>query len=112
MKRFVFDIDGTICKKIPEWSSYADTIPYLDRIAKINALFDDGHDITFFTARGMGRHKGDAKAANAEFYDMTYAQLLSWNVKFHRLILGKPSGDFYIDDKGISDINFFEKVIE
>lgn len=109
MKNFVFDIDGTICKNIVAGGSYTEAIPYLDRIAKINALFDAGHDITFFTARGMGRHKGDVKAVNVEFYDMTYAQLISWNVKFHRLILGKPSGDFYVDDKGISDIDFFKR---
>jgi len=28
----------------------------------------------------------------------------------NELLLGKPNADYYIDDKGISDKNFFEKL--
>jgi len=31
-----------------------------------------------------------------------------WGCKYHQLFLGKPSGDFYIDDKGINDTDFFD----
>jgi hypothetical protein len=41
------------------------------------------------------------------FFDITYNQLKKWNVKYHSLIMGKPSGDIYIDDKGVNDENFF-----
>jgi hypothetical protein len=31
---------------------------------------------------------------------LTVSQLKKWNVKYHKLILGKPSYDLIIDDKG------------
>ena len=37
----------------------------------------------------------------------TKQQLEKWGVKYHKLFLGKPSGDIYIDDKGIKDEDFF-----
>jgi hypothetical protein len=41
------------------------------------------------------------------FYEMTFHQLNRWGCKFHKLVLGKPSGDYYIDDKGINANEFF-----
>ena len=34
-------------------------------------------------------------------------QLCEWGCMFNDLYLGKPSGDIYIDDKGVSDHEFF-----
>ena len=34
-------------------------------------------------------------------------QLKKWGVKYHELIMGKPYGDFFIDDKAHND--FFWK---
>jgi len=102
---YVFDIDGTICTVTD--SEYEKATPHMSRIKKINELYDNGNIIIFLTARGMGRYKNNKYLAVSEFYDMTLKQLRSWNVKFHELHLGKPSGDFYIDDKGISDEDFF-----
>ena len=36
-------------------------------------------------------------------YKFTMNQLKKWNLRFHKLFFGKPSSDFYIDDK---DLNF------
>ena len=80
MKRYCFDIDGTICRQ-SKLNGYATAFPYEDRINLINQL-----------------------------YDVTLNQLKDWGCKFHELHLGKPSADYYIDDKGISDKNFFEKL--
>tara|TARA_R110001592_G_scaffold133267_1_gene348419 strand:+ start:219 stop:545 length:327 start_codon:yes stop_codon:yes gene_type:complete len=102
---YVFDIDGTICTNTN--GDYEDAEPILSRVDIVNKLFDEGHIITLLTARGMGRHENDASKAWAEFYDLTTTQLKSWNVKYHNLFLGKPSGDFYIDDKGVKDEDFF-----
>ena len=102
-KTYVIDIDGTICDND---GNYEISIPKLDRIAKINALYDKGHTIKYFTARGMGRYNSRI-LAHREFYDLTYNQLKSWGCKFHELILGKPSGDIYIDDKGMNANEFF-----
>ena len=41
-------------------------------------------------------------------YDLTKKQLEDWGVEYHQLFLGKPSGDYYIDDKGIRDEDFFD----
>ena len=35
----------------------------------------------------------------------------SGSKKYHQLILGKPSGDVYVDDKGIKDGDFFANEI-
>jgi len=104
---YVVDIDGTICEKAPQ-NDYTEALPFLDRIKTVNQLYDDGHIIIYFTARGMGRHNNNAKKAIAQFYDMTEKQLVSWGAKYHTLMLGKPAGDFYIDDKGISAHVYFE----
>ena len=104
-KTYVFDIDGTICTLTD--GDYEDARPIQGRINKVNDLYEQGHDIVFFTARGMSRSAGDVAWVNRTFYDMTKAQLDSWNVKYHKLLLGKPAADFYVDDKGIRDYDFF-----
>lgn len=104
LKTFVIDIDGTICDNDGD---YENSIPKLDRIAKINVLYDKGHIIKYFTARGMGRYKDNRSLAQKKFYELTYKQLMTWGCKFHELILGKPSGDIYIDDKGMNANEFF-----
>jgi len=107
---YCVDIDGTICDKdvCREDGDYETSIPKPDRIAEINKLYDQGHIIKYFTARGMGRHKDSRVLAYSDFYDLTYNQLKGWGCKFHELILGKPSADFYIDDKAINDKEFFK----
>ena len=56
MKRYCFDIDGTICTNT--WGEYEDAEPFFDRIKIINDLYEKGNHITYFTARGMGRCDG------------------------------------------------------
>jgi hypothetical protein len=109
LKTYVIDIDGTICDKplCREDGDYETSIPKLERIEKINALYDEGHRIKYFTARGMGRYSDDAGKAKEKFYNLTHQQLTVWGCKFHELILGKPSGDIYIDDKGVNASDFF-----
>ncbi len=102
---YVFDIDGTICTKTE--GDYSEAFPIQERIDKVNQLYKEGHEIVFQTARGMGRSDNNIGYANRAFYDLTRQQLLDWGVQFHSLFLGKPAGDFYIDDKGIKDEDFF-----
>ena len=42
----------------------------------------------------------EIKAKN-QGYEFTKKQLSKWKVKYHKLIFGKPSYDYYIDDKSI-----------
>ena len=106
MSVYCVDIDETICKK-SGGSDYEASVPIVDRIHQINKLYDEGHIIKYFTARGMGRYNDDAQLARARFYDITELQLKVWGCKYHYLILGKPSADYYIDDKAIRDNDFF-----
>jgi ribonucleotide monophosphatase NagD (HAD superfamily) len=106
MKTYIFDIDGTICtQSIP--GDYSSSKPIQERIDKINLLYQAGNKIIFLTARGMGRTKNNVIESYKLFYDLTKKQLISWDAKHHDLFLGKPAGDFYIDDKGIRDEDFF-----
>ena len=56
----------------------------------------------------MGRTFNNAELANELFYELTKEQLKQWKVNYHELLLGKPAGDIYIDDKGINDGKFFK----
>lgn len=97
MASYCFDIDGTICNT--HGSDYPNSSPIPDRVAVVNRLFEEGHEITFFTARGS--------KTGIDWRELTESQLAAWGVKYHRLLLGKPHSDVYIDDKGVKDIDFF-----
>jgi hypothetical protein len=109
MKTYVFDIDGTICKKLCELNGedYMDAEPMTSRIDKVNKLYEEGNTIIYQTARGMGRYDNNPAKAIQEFYAKTERQLASWSAKYHLLVLGKPAADFYVDDKGVNDEDFF-----
>ena len=109
MKTYVFDIDGTICRKNKD-QDYEQSIPIASRILVINELYDKGNIVIFHTARGMGRYNNNIEKAKNDFYDLTVKQLKDWGVKYHKLFLGKPAGDLYVDDKGQSDIEYFESI--
>ena len=58
----------------------------------------------------MGVCKGDVSAVYKMWGELTEIQLSLWGCRFHELRLGKPHADFFIDDKGISDEDFFRKI--
>ena len=92
MKKYIFDIDGTICNNT--YGEYELAEPYTRRIKYINKLFDEGHIIKYFTARGS--------TTNIDWRDLTMQQLSDWGAKYNELIMGKPDGDIFIDDKGFN----------
>jgi hypothetical protein len=103
--RYVFDLDGTLCTLTD--GHYELAKPFEDRIKRVNELYDEGHHITIFTARGMGRNNNHIELAYRDFIAITRTQLDEWKVKHHKLFLGKPAGDIYVDDKGVKDDDFF-----
>ncbi len=107
---FVVDIDNTICTQEKD-GKYENAKPFEERIKKINKLFEEGHTIIYFTARGMGRFKNNTTMAEIVFFKMTEQQLKEWGCKYHELRLGKPAGSHYIDDKAINDKDFFDYAI-
>ncbi len=96
---FCFDIDNTICKTIG--SKYSKSIPIKKNIIIINKLYENGYTIKIFTARYMGRTNSNIKIVNSYGYKKTFNQLNKWKLKFHKLIMGKPSYDLFIDDKNL-----------
>lgn len=83
------DIDLTICKSSS--MNYSDAIPIIGNIQKINKLYDMGHTINYWTARGATTGK------NLE--DVTIQQLKQWGVKYNNIFFNKPYYDIIIDDK-------------
>jgi hypothetical protein len=93
------DIDNTITKT--NGCDYQNCEPIVQYIEKINKLYDDGHHIVYWTARGVG--------SGTDYYDLTKEQLNLWNCKYHELRCDKPVYDLFIDDKtlnSIGNVNF------
>lgn len=90
------DIDETICDyDINGPREYNLARPIRMNIDKINRLYDEGHIITYYTARGsVNTNRID------EYYELTTKQLTDWKAKHHKLIVGeKPAYDLIICDK-------------
>jgi hypothetical protein len=97
MKIFV-DLDDTLFNT--KGMDYTNSTPIEERISKINDLYNQGHEITIYTARGSG--------TGINHFELTKNQLKKFGVKYHYLNIGnKPVFDLLIDDKAISDKEFF-----
>ena len=67
-------------------------LPLHDNIDKINKLYNDGHYIIYWTARGT--------VTGIDWYETTKNQLNEWGCKYHNLSVGeKPAYDLLICDK-------------
>ena len=103
--KYVFDIDGTICTSTA--GEYSEARPIYKRIEYINKLYGEGNEIIFYTARGMGSSNNNCEFAKSKWEQLTRMQLRDWGVNYHHLFMCKPAGDLYIDDKGVSDLDYF-----
>ena len=59
----------------------------------------------------MGRNNDNANKAKKEGYNFTKKQLNKWGLKYHLLIMGKPSYDYFIDDKSLNFNKNWERKI-
>jgi hypothetical protein len=89
---YCFDIDGTLCTNTE--GRYESARPFEDAVRSVNALFDAGHTILLYTARGS--------TTGIDWRETTARQLAEWGAKYHALHFGKPTADIYIDDKAIN----------
>ena len=103
--RFVFDIDDTLSEWNPD-RDYENFKPNRDVIYNIHKLYYKGHHITLHTARGMLSMRGNLEKIEKEIRPPLEKWLEKWNVKYDVLIMGKPPGDYYVDDRNLS-INQF-----
>ena len=101
LKMVIFvDIDETICNT-PDSRNYSEAKPILNRIEKINKLYDEGHTIIYWTARGT--------MTAIDWRKITEQQLKEWSVKYHELKMNKPHYDLFIDDKNINAERYFDE---
>tara|TARA_B100000787_G_scaffold78915_1_gene58098 strand:- start:617 stop:796 length:180 start_codon:yes stop_codon:yes gene_type:complete len=49
----------------------------------------------------MSRSRENIRLANKKGYKLTLQQLKKWDLKFHKLLMGKPSYDVIVDDKAV-----------
>lgn len=99
-KIYCFDLDGTLCTNTD--GKYNEAVPFMERIAKVNKIHDEGNRVIIDTARGSVTKK--------DWNDLTKSQLKTWGVKYDELRVGhKVTADIYIDDKGIEAGSFFEE---
>ena len=106
-KLIYVDIDRTICSQHdhPDFDDqpvdYSGVEPIPERIKQINELFDKGHTIVYWTARGTVTGLDQTK--------LTRNQLKHWGAKYTDVKLGKPNYDLFICDKAMNSQAFFEK---
>lgn len=79
-KIFLIDIDGTICEDIKNEDSYLYPTAKVIKgsLEQINKWADEGHIITFFTAR------------EEKDREVTLKWLMDNGFKFHGLVMNKP----------------------
>ena len=99
------DIDDTICTTQGDKRNardYSLSTPIKENIDKINRLYDDGHKIVYWTARGT--------LSGVDWTQVTKDQFGEWGVKHHEVHMGKPYYDLFICDKAINSDLFFGEI--
>ncbi len=96
--QIIIDLDGTICTEEKTYSR-ALAKPINGAVDHINKLYDGGNIIIIYSARTWME------------FEMTTDWLRKNNIKYHQLVLGKPIGDVWIDDRAIN-FNGWDNVIE
>lgn len=96
--RLIIDLDGTICT---EEKTYSRSLakPFKEAAASINKLHKHGHTIIIYSARSW------------QEYEMTVKWLKAHGIKYDQLILGKPIGDIWIDDRSLR-FNGWDKTVK
>ncbi|WP_320675010.1 adenylyltransferase/cytidyltransferase family protein [Prochlorococcus sp. MIT 1341] len=97
--RYCFDIDGTIFDTPTDAEGrpdYFNSVPIPMMLQEVNKLYDQGHYIIFFTARG--------RSSGLDWSRHTKEQLDKWGFKYNELypMFCKPTADLFIDDKAIN----------
>ena len=99
MKIIYVDIDETICQRETSVDfgttthDYSKAKPIRENIEKINKLYDEGHTIVYWTARGSRKQ--------IDWTVLTSKQLNEWGAKYHELRVDKPFYDLFIEDKSL-----------
>ena len=105
--KYVVDIDDTIChysdSVIRNGYHYENAEPNKQVIEMFNNLYEQGHEIVYYTARGT--------ETGEDWTWLTTKQLVEWGVKCDDLKFGKPSADMYVDDKAMNINDILSKAM-
>ena len=101
---YIIDIDGTICDNVPneQFELMVTVKPHANAIETINKWYDEGHNITFLTAR------------HEVHREVTEQWMRDNDVRYHGIIFGKPRIDediteyHYIDNHKIRATRYKE----
>jgi hypothetical protein len=93
--KIVIDLDGTILeeKTVKERPK---AVPLPGAVDAVNKLYEMGHVIIIYSARPESD------------LELVSGQLDKYGIKYHRLVLGKPTGDIFIDDRAFTFRNWTE----
>ena len=83
------DIDKTIC--LTRNSDYRLSWPIRKHVEAVNALYEEGHEVIYWTARGA--------TTGIDWRDLTEKQLKDWGCLYNELWMNKPDYDVWVDDK-------------
>jgi uncharacterized HAD superfamily protein len=91
--KLVIDIDGTICTEEKQFSRSL-AKPIDGAVKALKEINSKGHFIILYSSRTWAE------------YEMTVEWLKEHEIPFDQLILGKPQGDYWIDDRAIEFLNW------
>ena len=100
--RIVLDLDGVICSLKKPNETYLEVQPNEDVISKMREWKKEGHYLIIHTGRHMRTCDGDVAEVIKKIGPVTSEWLKKWDVPFDEIHYGKPYGDVYIDDLGIT----------
>jgi hypothetical protein len=86
--RIAFDIDNTVITQGSPGNEYNDVSCKENMVDVVNKLYDDGHEIYFFTARHF------------KHFLKTEKMLKEYGFKYHGLVMNKISCNLFVDDRG------------
>ena len=93
--RFSIDIDQTIIYTDSNYSILGFNKKLIDLI---NKLYENGHDIIIMTGRHWDK------------LNLTEHQLKECGIKYNTLVMGIPSCDYYVNDRGILPEEFLNVI--
>jgi len=87
--QLIVDLDGTICTEEKTFSRSM-AKPIVDAKETLGNLKEEGHTIIIYSARSWNE------------YEMTIQWLKDNHIPYDQVILGKPVGDYWIDDRALT----------
>ncbi len=100
-QRICFDVDGVLCDDSDPSVPYDDRPPYPWVAGTLVDLQAAGHTIVIHTARHMRKFDGDRDKASAYGGEKLWFWLNRHSIPHDELHMGKPSADYYLDDRGV-----------